>query len=146
MKNEYISISEFAKRAGVSRQAIYKRLDNELSTYCQLVDNRKVLNIKGLEMFGVNLGVNSGVNSDNQKLTGLTPFEVLAKELEFKDKEIEQLREENRRLSEQLLSLSDKVGVTLQAFSQVQLADKMLESQRMINNEQKKKKWRFWKK
>lgn len=30
MKEEYISISEFAKRAGVSRQAVYKLLSTDL--------------------------------------------------------------------------------------------------------------------
>ena len=33
MKEEYISISEFAKRAGVSVQAVYKRLDKDIQPW-----------------------------------------------------------------------------------------------------------------
>lgn len=41
---EKISIAEFAKRANVSRQSVYKRLtqvDSELTKYVNLVDNQK---------------------------------------------------------------------------------------------------------
>ncbi len=41
MNDEYISISEFAKRAGVSRPTIYSKLDNELSNFCKVVKGKK---------------------------------------------------------------------------------------------------------
>ena len=47
---EKISITEFAKRANVSRQAVYKRLsqvDDKLTEYVNLVDNKKMLDIQG---------------------------------------------------------------------------------------------------
>ena len=121
MKDEYISIAEFAQRAGVSRQAIYSRLNRDLSRFCKLDNSKKVLSIKGLSLFDV--------KPDKQDLS---PFDVLSKELEFKNKEIEWLRAENKRLSDQLLAVSDKLGNTLQAFSQAQVADKMIEGSKLI--------------
>ena len=53
MKDEYLSIAEFAKRAGVTRQAVYKKLTTELSDYVNEVDNKKVINSKALRLFGV---------------------------------------------------------------------------------------------
>ena len=54
--NEYISVSEFAKIAGVSRQAIQQRLTTSLAEFVK-ADSKgiKLLNIKGLELFGVAL-------------------------------------------------------------------------------------------
>lgn len=53
MKDEYLSIAEFAKRAGVTRQAVYKKLTTELSDYVNEVDNKKVISSKALRLFGV---------------------------------------------------------------------------------------------
>lgn len=53
MKDEYLSIAEFAKRAGVTRQAVYKKLTTELSDYVNEVDGKKVVNSKALRLFGV---------------------------------------------------------------------------------------------
>lgn len=53
MKDEYLSIAEFAKRAGVTRQTVYRKLSHELQEYVTECDNVKVINIKALELFGV---------------------------------------------------------------------------------------------
>lgn len=52
-KEDYLSIAEFAKRAGVTRQAVYKKLSTELTEYVKEVDGRKVINIKALELYGI---------------------------------------------------------------------------------------------
>lgn len=80
----------------------------------------------------------------------LKQSEILKNELDIKNKEIEQLREDNKRLSEQLIVLSDKVGTTLQSITQTQLADKIIEGKKLIEEtnalkEKKTKKWwEFW--
>lgn len=48
---EYITISEFAKRAGVTRQSVYKRLDKELQPFVKEVDSRKTIDISALEVY-----------------------------------------------------------------------------------------------
>ena len=45
---EYISIADFAERAGVSKQAVYQRLNKSLKTYVKDIDGKKSINIKKL--------------------------------------------------------------------------------------------------
>ena len=51
--SQYISIKEFAERAGVSTQAIYQRLTKDLQSYCKEVKGKKCLDTAALELFGV---------------------------------------------------------------------------------------------
>ena len=53
MKNDYIPIKEFADKVGVSTQAIYQRIDKDLQSYLKIENGKKLLNIKGLELFNV---------------------------------------------------------------------------------------------
>lgn len=48
---ERMTITDFAAAAGVSRQAIYKRLDKDLAPYCQTVDGKKLLDAAALSLF-----------------------------------------------------------------------------------------------
>ncbi len=101
MKNEeYITISEFAKRAGVSHQALYKRLDKDLQPWLQVASGKKMLNIKALELFTVNQSCNQVYN--NEMLSRMV--KMLEKELDIKNQQIEtlnhQVEELNARLKE----------------------------------------------
>ena len=53
MKDEYLSIAEFAKRAGVTKQAVYLRLNKDLKPYLNELDGKKCLNIKALELYDI---------------------------------------------------------------------------------------------
>lgn len=54
MGTEYLSIKDFAKRAGKSQQAIYKQVERKLNKYIKLVDNQKMIDIRALqEVYGV---------------------------------------------------------------------------------------------
>ena len=99
---EYISIKEFAERAGVSRQSVYKavnQVDSKLTAFVNLVDNRKMLNIKALEEI-------YGVQVDSKLTTSCQPettycqpeknlnqqfIESLQQQLRSKDEQIERL-------------------------------------------------------
>lgn len=54
---EYMFIKEFAERAGVSPQAIYKRLNqvgNQLNNYVKTVGNQRMLNMQALQdIYGI---------------------------------------------------------------------------------------------
>lgn len=148
MKEEYITITEFAKRAGVSHQAVYKRLDKDLQPWLQVAQGKKTLNIKALELFEVDKSATDSTEVATIKLLQKT-VELLEKELagskeqlESKDRQIEQLQKQIADLTAQLLSLSDKVGSTLQAISQTQLADRLLEGQQsFIDGARPKRRW-----
>lgn len=88
MKDTYVSIAEFAKMAGVSTQAIYKRLDKDLQPYLQLVAEKKLLNIKALELFGATEVATEVTTVELLKKT----LEQLEKQLEAKDRQIEQMQ------------------------------------------------------
>lgn len=115
-KKEYLTISEFAERAAVSRQTVYNNLDKKLSKFTVEIDNKKLIEIKGLEVFGVkkDVKVDTGVDKeiDNNFTSENNSFKevikVLTEQLREKDKQIERLQEELRRLAE-LLEQANKL-------------------------------------
>lgn len=102
MKDEYISISEFARRAGVSRQAIQQRLDTSLRDFVKDTQGKKLLNSKGLELFrGASLAQGLAQGDDNlaQGVLDLLRAELEAKNQQLRDKD-QQLREKDLRIAE----------------------------------------------
>lgn len=77
---EKISITEFAKRANVSRQSVYKRLsqvDDKLTEYVNLVDNKKMIDIQALEdVYGVEIDKEIDKN-DNLESTSCQQMSTL---------------------------------------------------------------------
>ena len=71
-QDEYISIAEFAKRAGITPQAVYKQLnnqvDNRLSTYVKVHNGKKRLHVKALELF-LSTGVKTSLTTFLNQLT-----------------------------------------------------------------------------
>lgn len=136
--DDYISIREFAERAGVSPQSVYKALTTKLSTYVQQVDNHRMLSIKALfEVYGVEVD-NQVDNQNNQVDNQVATLEALVKTLqeqvddlrkqvEVKDQQIESL---HRMMEQQnALAMAEK-GVVLH----------------LTDGEASKKKWyQFWK-
>lgn len=49
MMDEWITVKEFADRAGISVQAVYKQLNKRLKPYLIVMNGTKMLNIKALE-------------------------------------------------------------------------------------------------
>ena len=174
MKDEYISVSEFAKRVGVSPQAIYKRLSTDLSTELKVVGNQKMLKISALSRFGLNLVDNQvdnqvvnlaqGSNEQNDTLEqGI--LDLLRAELEAKNHQLEvkeqQLREKDQRIAE-LTDRITEMGKAAQALHagtmQAQLGtgpDQNQEPVQVINVEEqhavpaeseKKRHWWPWRK
>lgn len=89
MDKQYISIKEFAEKAGVSQQAIYKQLNNKLKKYVKVVENKKFLHISALDEY-----IKPQENStDKQQLLNLLQdnLKVLQEELSEKNKQIENL-------------------------------------------------------
>lgn len=53
-KNEYMTVKEFAETVGITEQAVYKQLNNRLSTFSTKLNGRKVLKIQALQEYGLN--------------------------------------------------------------------------------------------
>ena len=88
---KYISIKEFAEEAGVSIQAVYKRVDKNLKQFIKVENGRKVISTEAFGEFRLK-------ESNNQ-------VEFLIKQIEIKDK---QLSEKDKQLSEKDIQIAEK--------------------------------------
>lgn len=149
---EKISIAEFAKRANVSRQSVYKRLtqvDSELTKYVNLVDNQKMIDIQALEeVYGIRVDkevdkidnfestecqpVVNPINQENQvEDMLLKQIEILQDEIKIKNDQIEQLHKLLDQ-EQQLRMIQEQKNVQIEEVN--------------LNLKEKKKKWwEFWK-
>lgn len=48
---EYISITKFANKANITRQAVYQRIDKDLSSFVKIIDNKKYISSSALSKF-----------------------------------------------------------------------------------------------
>lgn len=106
---EYITVKEFAERAGVSAQAVYKALNKKLSPYLKEVDGKKMLNIQALQdIYGI-----SGIKEDEQNIDNeLISF--LKDQLKVKDRQITELQ----KLLDQQQQLTLKAQLRLEMIEQ----------------------------
>ena len=121
--SEYITVKEFASRAGVSPQAVYQRIDKDLNKFFKVVDGKKMLSSEGLSVFNskeVEKELNQAV--DNNAL--LETLKVLTEQLKVKDQQITDLMNDNRQKDETIKDLS------------VKLSDRLAESNELNRNNQ----------
>jgi transcriptional regulator with XRE-family HTH domain len=138
MSKNYLTIKEFAKRAGVSPQYIYKLInnqtDNSLTTSLKVENGKKYLNISALSMF-IQEESSKPVEQpiDNSLTTSLNAtIDALTKQLEIKDNQL-------LAQSEQIASL-----IKLNENQQVLLKNEQ-EKLLMIESGHKPKKWGLFK-
>lgn len=98
--NEFISIADFAARAGVSKQAVYKRLPTIESKLIKVENGKKTIDINALSLFAA--------NQDNQPFKDKKPTKTnvesdLIKELR---KQIDGLQADKIFLQEQITELT----------------------------------------
>lgn len=125
MKEELLTIREFANRAGVSRQAIYSKLENDLSPFLVTVDNTKMLKTEALLKFSVkSINSHETVKKEDQLTHSLQQtINILQEQIKVKDSQIEVLQrllEQQQQLHAAQISLPEKSSAT-------------------------KKSWQFWK-
>lgn len=101
-EQEYIGISEFAKRVNVSKQAVYQQLNKKLKAYLIVENGTKKLNTRAIsEVYG------KTENQENNKEIGQdltkTLIDSLTNQLAEKDK---QLTEKDKQIDGLIKSLS----------------------------------------
>lgn len=150
--SEYISIAEFAKRAGVSRQAVYSRLDRDLSSFVQVDNGKKTLNIRALELFSVKqdsqVDCSSSVKTLQDEIT-LELIKTLQNQLAEKDKQLEAAAAEKAELLQRLKDAqqSEQQAHALHAGTMQQA---MIETRTATNEtasaeQQERRGWKWWK-
>ena len=132
MKNKYISVSEFAKAAGVSKQAVYSRLKSQdLNKFIKLENGKKLINTKALELFNKS----SSQSSFNQVEQGLESTE--REYIESLKKQIEELQRDKQELY-RLLDQQQKL--TAQANATIKQLQAPKEEAAIIQPEQQEQK------
>lgn len=112
--HEYICIKEFAERAGVSPQAIYKRLNqvnNQLINYIKPVGNQRMLNIKALQdIYGIEV-VNQNQPVEQPVVNFSQPMQdqirMLQDQLNIKDQQLREQAERDQKKDEQIRKLHE---------------------------------------
>jgi len=72
----YIKISELAKKVGVSRQAIYRRLDKDLKKYVMTIDGVKKISVDAIDAIKQKEELSSTVTPEIKNVTVVTPSEA----------------------------------------------------------------------
>lgn len=126
VQDELLTVQEFAERAGVSVQAVYKRLNNSLNPYIQLVEGRKMLKSSALyEIYGVKVEqpIQPSVQPElNEKSDG-SEVDFLRKQVEQLQAELSKERQHSRELAERIVILADQA----QKLQLAQLSPQVLE-------------------
>ena len=135
METEYLSIKDFAKRAGVSQQSLYKRLNklnNQLNNYIKLVDNQKMIDIRALqEVYGVEVEqpIQPFIQPVEQPIQPLlqATIESLSKELERKS---EELQAKDKQYADLKASMEEQLKVK---DKQIEHYGKLLDQEQHLN-------------
>lgn len=136
MKNKYISVSEFAKAAGVSKQAVYSRLKSQdLNKFIKLENGKKLINTKALELFNKS----SSQSSFNQVEQGLESTE--REYIESLKKQIEELQRDKQelyRLLDQQQQLTAQANATIKKLQAPKEEAAIIQPEQPEQQEQKK--------
>ena len=131
-KDRYISIADFAKEAGVSKQAVYSRLKSQdLNKFIKLENGKKLISTNALKLFNKS----SSQSSFNQVEQGLESTE--REYIESLKKQIEELQKDKQELY-RLLDQQQKL--TAQANATIKQLQAPKEEAAIIQPEQQEQK------
>ena len=122
-KSNYLSVKDFASRAGVSTQRIYQMLGKELKMYCKIINKRKCIDADGLRLFeGIPIDLPQKQKTENVATkdfakdfaTALQPntdslnstMAILEAQLAIKDEQIKAQNEQIKFQNDQIANLS----------------------------------------
>lgn len=131
-KDKYISIADFAKEAGVTKQAVYSRQKSQdLNKFIKLENGKKLINTKALEFFNKS----SSQASFNQVEQDLESTE--REYIEFLKKQIEELQRDKQELYR---LLDQQQQLTAQANATIKLLQATKEEASVIQQEKQEQK------
>lgn len=129
MDKKYYTVAEFAKKAGISKQAVYQSLEKKLNNYVKQVDGKKYIARDAFSVF-------------NSKLIDSTLEKILI-QLEEKDRQIALLAEQVKFQDEEIKRRSEEILELTKAFREAQALHAGTIQRELTDN--KRKWWKFWK-
>lgn len=129
MDKKYYTVAEFAKKAGISKQAVYQSLEKKLNKYVKEVDGKKYIARDAFSVF-------------NSKLIASTLEKILI-QLEEKDRQIAILSEQVKFQDEEIKRRSEEILELTKAFREAQALHAGT-IQRELTDNNKRKWWKFW--
>ena len=116
MQPTYLTVKEFSEQAGVSTQAVYKRIPTDLQKYIKLDGNKKTIDSAALRMFGT------------QEPEILQPVEINqnAERIEFLELQLTTRDEQISRLLEHIRSQDERLKESTQLATQLQEEKRLL--------------------
>lgn len=145
-KKEFYIVSEFAEIVGISRQAVYKKLNNQFKPFVNVIKGKKYLSHKALELFPRQKNDNQlstklsncqpTVNQVEQPILNFLQEQITAKDKTILDllDQLKQAQEQNNKLAELLKSEQD-----LNKANQILIAQAH-ENQKLLNQDEPKHK------
>lgn len=124
-EQEYMTVKEFAAAAGVTEQAVYKQLNNKLSTYSTELNGKKVLKIEALKEYRtkeVETELTQKLNETEAEVNRLKEQIQQQKvdELSKAVNDVNELKEQLRTKDQQIESLHDLLKESQEALNRQQ--------------------------
>ena len=136
-KDRYISIADFAKQAGVTKQAVYSRQKSQdLNKFIKLENGKKLINTKALELFNKS----SSQSSFNQVEQGLESTE--REYIESLKKQIEELQRDKQelyRLLDQQQQLTAQANATIKKLQATKEEASIIQQEQQQERQEPKK-------
>ena len=136
-KDRYISIADFAKEAGVTKQAVYSRQKSQdLNKFIKLENGKKLINTKALELFNKS----SSQSSSNQVEQGLESTE--REYIESLKKQIEELQRDKQelyRLLDQQQQLTAQANATVKQLQAPKEEASIIQQEQQQEQQEQKK-------
>lgn len=92
---EYVTITEFAKLAGVSRQTVYRRLDNDLKGYTVTEGHKIKINTDAIFMFDSVTKKEVTAVTDESKATDIAVLQKVSTNVQECNMQLQQLEKLN---------------------------------------------------
>lgn len=121
-EQEYMTVKEFAAAAGVTEQAVYKQLNNKLSTYSTTLNGKKVLKIEALKEYKskeVETELSQKLSETEGKVNQLKE-QLQQQKVDELSRQVEELKEQLRTKDQQIGSLHDLLKESQEALSRQQ--------------------------
>ena len=132
---KYYTIDEFANRLGISKQAAYKKISRNLSSFCKWENGRKYISEDAFD----NIVTYTCSQNNRQEADNLsTTFRTLQLQLAEKDLQIE-------RKDRQIESLHVQISELTKAFREAQALHAGTLQRELSDNTTANSKHRWWK-